>query len=476
VGVSLAIINPFDTKSNRIVVQSSGNYIKAYDWSPDDRQIVFCEFYSNVASKLWLMDVSSGKKELLCSDVGNNYYGSPRFSKDGKGIYVRTDRDSEFRRLAYLHLRTNKLNYLTTDLTWDIDEFELSPDGKNLAFISNEDGISHLYMLNIVTGHRKAISSLPIGVVSNLKWHNNSKDLAFNFKSPRAPNDVYALNTESGLLQQWTKSFKAGVDPEKLVIPELIHWKSFDGREISGFLYRPPSVFTGKRPVIIDIHGGPEEQYRPEYGYRGNFFISELGIVKIHPNVRGSSGYGRTFLNLDNGLSREDAVKDIGALLDWIRIQPTLDADRVIIQGGSYGGYLALSVATLFNNRIKGVISDCGPSNLLTMVENTTEWRRSIQRTEFGDERDSRIRRFMQKIAPINNIQRIKTPLLLIQGKNDPRVPVSESEAIIQSAKKEGKLVWYLQANNEGHGFVQRENSEFRFYVMAVFVKEYLLN
>ncbi|MCI0659693.1 MAG: alpha/beta fold hydrolase [Acidobacteria bacterium] len=474
--INLCLINPFDPKSNRLLVKSTGNYLKAYDWSPDDRYAVFCEFTSNIDSKFWLLDVEKGEKRLLSPRQGEGeYYSYPKFGKDGKGVYVITDRSSEFRRLAYVELHTGKLSYLTTDIKWDVDGFQISPDGKTLAFITNEDGVSHIYILDTQTKQKRAIASIPIGVISDLKWHNNSVDLAFNFKSTRTPNDVYSLDIKTEKLERWAQSVSGGVELEKFSAPDLIRWKSFDGRMISGFLYRPPSTFNGKRPVVIDIHGGPEKQHRPGYGNDDNFYINEFGVAKIYPNVRGSSGYGKSFLNLDNGMKREDAVKDIGALLDWIKTQPDLDAERVMVQGSSYGGYVALSAAISFSDRIRGVVSDSGISNLMTTIENTEEWRRSIQRSEFGDERDPKIRTFLEKTAPLNNIQRIKCPLLIIQGKNDPRVPVSEAEAIVQAARKTGIPVWYLLAKDEGHGFVQPKNWEFRSYTIASFIKEYLL-
>ncbi len=475
-GVSIYIINPFDPKSNRLLVQSTGSYLKAYDWSPDDRQAVYCDFHSNVASKLWLIDIASGEKQCLTPLKEEDlYYSYPKFGKDGKGIYLLTNRESEFKQLAYLDLSTRKFSNLTSQIRWDVDGYELSPDGKRLAFTVNEDGISKLYLLDTEKKQMRSITSLPFGIVSGLKWHNNSEDVAFNLSSPRTPNDVYALNIKSDELQRWAKSVSGGVDLERLPMPELIHWKSFDGRKISGYMYRPPTSFKGKRPVIIDIHGGPEEQYRPRYGYRDNYIINELGVVKIYPNIRGSSGYGKTFLNLDNGSKRVDAVKDVGFLFDWIKSKQDLDPGRIMVQGGSYGGYIALSVATLFRDRISGSISEFGPSSLLTMVESTDEWRRNIQRMEFGDERDLKIREFMKNTAPLNNIRRIKVPLLIILGKNDPRVPMSESRAIIDGAKEAGVQVWYLQANDEGHGFIRSSNLEFRSYAIILFVKEHLL-
>ena len=244
---------------------------------------------------------------------------------------------------------------------------------------------------------------------------------------------------------------------------------------IPGFLYRPPATFTGKRPVIINIHGGPEEQYRPEFGYHNNYFLNELGIVLIFPNVRGSSGYGKSFHKLDDGVLRVGASKDIVALLDWIRTQGDLDADRVMVQGASYGGYIALSVATNYSERIRAAMSDSGPSNLVTFIENTAGWRRDLQRLEFGDERDPKTREFLERTAPANGADRIKKPLFIIQGKNDPRVPATEGQQMVKAAKKNGVPVWYLLAKDEGHDWSKKPNRDFRLYAIAQFVQEYLL-
>ncbi len=379
-GVDLSVINPFDPKSNGLVAKGRGNYLKAYDWSPDDRKVVFCDFGSNTVSTLWIIDVASGEKTLLSVRGGkeDEYYDSPQFSKGGNGIYVVTDRDSEFRRLAYMDLATGQYKYLSDHIRWDVEDFRLSPDGKTLAFITNEDGVSRLHLLDTKTGKERQAPSLPMGIISDIKWHNNSVDLAFNLRSSRTPNDVYSVDTNTGKVEQWYKGVTGGVDMERLPQPERISWRSFDGKVISGFLYRPPSIFTGKRPVIINIHGGPEEQYRPEFGYYNNYFTNELGVVMIFPNVRGSSGYGKSFHRLDNGSLRLNASKDIGTLLDWVKAQPDLDADRVMVQGASYGGYLALLVATDYSERIRAVLSDSGISNLVAFNENTASWRRDL--------------------------------------------------------------------------------------------------
>lgn len=472
-GVNLNWVNPLDPTSNRVLVTSTGNYLKAYDWSPDDASVVYCEFAANTHSKLWLVEVATGKPQLLTLQKEVAYYSEPQFSADGKGIYVITDREADVRRLAYLDLATKQFRYLTEGTKWNVEEFRLSPNGKAIAVVMNEAGLSRLYVLDSESKQKQAISGVPDGMISDLHWHPNSVDLAFNFKSSNTPNDVYSVDVKDGKVTQWAHS--SGVPTEKIAVPEAVQWKSFDGKLITGFLARPPATFRGKRPVIIDLHGGPTEQYRPAYGYEENFFINELGVAKVYPNVRGSSGFGKTFQSLDDGVKREDAVKDVGALLDWIKVQPDLDADRVLVQGASYGGYLALSVAAQYSSRLRGVISDSGMTNLATFLERTEGWRRDIQRAEFGDERDAKMKAYLERIAPLHNAQQIKCPVFVIQGKNDPRVPLNESEALVQVLQQKKMPVWYLLGKNEGHGFADAANRQFQLYASLLFVQEYLL-
>jgi dipeptidyl aminopeptidase/acylaminoacyl peptidase len=421
-----------------------------------------------------LVDGTGNKMLLSPKSDEPELYDYPQFSKDSKGLYVVTDHDSDVRRLAYIDLASRKFSYIKSNPKWDVDEFQLAPNGKTVAFVTNEDGISQLHLLDLTTTKEITTPQFPPGIISDLRWNKPSTDVAFNYKSPQTPNDVYSVNIETGNAELWGKSKTNGVATEKFSTPELIHWTTFDKRTISGFLYRPPAKFNGKHPVIIDIHGGPEEQYRPTFGYEQNYFMDELGAAKIYPNVRGSTGFGKTFTRLDNGLLREDAVKDIGALLDWIKTQPDLDADRVAVQGASYGGYLALSAATKYSDRIRGVIAESAISNLASFVEHTEGWRRGLQRAEFGDERDPKVREFLERIAPLNNAQNVKKPLLIIHGQNDPRVPVAEAARLV-AATKERVPVWYILARDEGHGFVQNGNRNYRTYATILFVKEFLL-
>lgn len=470
----LYVAKPFEPNTTRLLAQDKG-YLKVFDWSPDDHQALFYNWLSANESYLYTVDITSGKKTLLTPQIGAEKvaYDYAQFSADGKGIYLTTDRDSEFLRLAYMDLDTKKVNYLSDAIKWNIELFALSPDRKTLAFVSNEDGVSRLHLLDTTTNRQRPAAWARVGVISNLHWHNNNTDLAFSFVSARSIWDIYSLNISTGKAERWVKG-TTGLDADKFAEPEVIHWRSFDDRQISGFLYRPPPKFTGKRPVIIDIHGGPDDQARPDFNGADNYFINELGVAKIYPNVRGSTGYGKTFLKLDNGLRREDAVKDIGALLDWIKSQPYLDADRVLVTGVSYGGYLALSVAASYSDRVRGVESISGPTNLVTLNEHTEEWRRDRRREEYGDERDPKMREYLNRIAPLNNVNKIKKPLMIVQGENDARVPASEANQIVAALKKTGTPTWYLLAKNEGHDFTQR-TLDLQLYETVMFVKEFLL-
>lgn len=477
IDIDLYAVSPSDPTTTRLLAEADGGgYLKVFDWSPDDRQALFYNWLSTNESYLYVVDVASGKKTLLTPKDGTEKvsYDFAQFSGDGKGIYLTTDRDSEFLRLAYMDLATKSVTYLSENIKWNIELFSMSPDRKTLAFVSNEDGVSRLHLLDTSTNKSRDLSWPVMGIISNLRWHNNSTDLAFVFSSARSVWDIYSVDVRTNKVTRWLRGSSNGIDVDKFAEPELIHWKSFDNREISGLLYRPPAKFTGKRPVIIDIHGGPDNQARPDFNGPDNYFVTELGIAKIFPNVRGSTGYGKSFLRLDDGYKREDAVRDIGALLDWIRAQPNLDADRVMITGGSYGGYVALSVAANYSDRIRAAQSLSGPSNIATFLEHTEDWLRDRWREEYGDERDPKMRAYLDRIAPLTNAQKIKKPLMIVQGENDARVRTTEADQIVKAVRKTGAPVWYLLAKNEGHDFTQ-STLDLQLFETVMFVNQFLL-
>jgi len=471
------VMDPKDAASTRLVLEVKGGGWGAADWSPDDKKLVVFEAVSVNESYLWLVDVASGETTLVTPKGGAEQvaYSGAAFSADGKGLYVTTDKESEFQRLAYLELATGKHSYLTSHLPWDVDSYDLSPDGTTIAFVTNEEGLSVLHLLDTASGKEKPAPKLPVGLVFGLEWHNNGRDLGLGLASARSPSDVYSIDVTNGKLERWTESETGGLNAATFSEPELVRWKSFDGKTISGFLYKPNPRFSGPRPVIVTIHGGPEGQSRPGFQGRSNFFYDELGVAMLYPNVRGSTGFGKSFVKLDNGVLREDSVKDIGALLDWIPTRKDLDASRVMVTGGSYGGYMTLAVATHYDAKIRCSLDVVGISNFVTFLQNTESYRRDLRRVEYGDERDPAMKEHLLKISPATNAHRITKPLFVVQGKNDPRVPFTESEQMVATVKKNSGPVWYLLANDEGHGFAKKKNQDFQFYATIAFVREYLL-
>jgi dipeptidyl aminopeptidase/acylaminoacyl peptidase len=469
-------MNPELHQTNRLMVELSGGGWRPLDWSPDDKTILLLEEVSINESYLWLVDTTKKEKTALTprKEGEKVSYRDAKFSPDGKGIYVTTDRDSEFSRLAYMELSGAQPKYLTSGIPWDVEEFDVTQDGTRIAFVTNEDGTSKLHAIQAKSGKEISLPQLPIGVLSGLRWHRNGQELGFSLNTARTPTDCYSLEVTTGKLERWTFS-ESALKTDSFSVPELVRWKSFDGKTISGFLYRPLPKFWGKRPVMVVIHGGPEGQSQPVFIGRNNYFLNQLGIALLFPNVRGSTGYGKTFSQLDNGFKREDSYKDIAALFDWIAARPDLDADRVAVTGGSYGGHMTLAVSTFYSDRIRCSIDVVGMSNLVTFLEHTEAYRRDLRRVEYGDERDPKMREFLEKIAPMNNIAKIKKPMFVIAGKNDPRVPVTESEQIVAALKENKTPVWYLMAKDEGHGFRKKSNQDFQFYSSVIFLEEHLL-
>lgn len=470
------VMDPAAPATDKLLTENAGGGWGIADWSPDDKTLLAAEYLSVNESYLWLVDVATGKKTVITPRGGEKISYSPiGFSADGKGIYVTSDRDNEFQRVAYLDLATRQPRYLTSD-PWDVEEASLSHDRKLLAYVVNENGLSTVHVLDLATGKPLALPKTPIGVIDGLRWHENNRDLAFTVNSARSTADVYSVDIKASKLDRWTFSETGGLNPSTFSEPELVKWKSFDGREISGWLYRPdPAKYPGKRPVIVNIHGGPEGQSRPTYLGRNNYYLNEMGVAILFPNVRGSVGYGKTFVALDNGLKREDSYKDLEALLGWIKQEPALDGSRIMVIGGSYGGHMTLAVATRYNDLIACSVDVVGMSNLVTFLENTEAYRRDLRRAEYGDERDPGMRAFLEKIAPMNHVKNITKPMFVIQGANDPRVPKSEADQMVAALQKQNTPVWYLVGKDEGHGFAKKKNADFQFYATILFVENYLL-
>ena len=478
VTTELALMNPAGSGSMQKVASLPGRWTD-FRFSKDDTRLLTQRFYSNARKELWEIVIATGETKRLLPVSGESKarYGDANYSHDGKAIILTTNQDGEFDQLARYDRATGAMRPLSSD-PHDVDSVAIAKTGGSIATVVNEGGkgVLHLFDANGKPLPASLLRAMPAGMVSGLRWHDNGVDLAFNIASARQVGDVYSLNVSTGAVTRWTETNVGGIDTASFREPDLVTWKSFDDLAISGFIYRPPAKHTGKRPVMINIHGGPEAQSRPGFIGRNMFFVNDLGIAMIYPNVRGSTGFGKTFMSLDDGMKREDSVKDIGALLDWIAKQPDLDASRVIVTGGSYGGYMALAVSVHYADRIAGAVDVVGISNFLSFLERTESYRRDLRRAEYGDERIPEMKAFLERVSPVTNAHKITKPLLVIQGRNDPRVPWQESEQIVNEARQNKTPVWYLIGENEGHGFAKKDNADYAFYASIRFAEETLLS
>ncbi len=479
---------PHRAGEDRILLEApDGSAWLPVDWSAGGESLLIQQFVSITDSRVHLLDVNSGKLTALAGsadDPSRNLVGfSSSFDRDGRGIFFLTDRSSDFTQLAHLDLADRSVSIISKEIPWDVEEFVLSDDRTRGAFTVNEGGLSRLYLFDPQTRKYAAVQNIPIGVIGALGFRPDNSGLAIGLSSATTPGDVFVLSLgqqplESSKLVRWTYSEVGGLDTSQLIKPRLISYPTFDKvdgqrRQIPAFIYKPHG--TGPFPVIVAIHGGPESQVRPRFSPRTQLWANKLGIAVITPNVRGSDGYGKQYVRLDNGKLRENSVKDIGALLDWIETQPDLDSGRVAVYGGSYGGYMVLASVVHYSDRLKAAVDVVGISNFVTFLQNTRDYRRDLRRVEYGDERDPDMRAFLESISPTNHVDKMKTPLLVIQGQNDPRVPVTEAEQIVKRLRAQGTEVWYMNALNEGHGFRKKENYDLYQQVIVMFFKKYLL-
>ncbi|REC46618.1 S9 family peptidase [Chryseobacterium pennipullorum] len=469
-------MNPLKPEEVKPVLELKGGGWGISDISEDNTKLLITEYVSANDSYLYIYDLETKKLEPLTDRKEKGIVQlNASFGKNKDEIYYITDRENEFSRLAVLNMKTRKINYLTPSIPWNVERYDLSKDKSKLIFITNESGINKMYILDTNTRKYVSVNSIPTGLIGSSKFSGDGKAVYFSQATANSGTDVYKMDVATQKIERWTESEQGEMQPADMIAPKLIEWKSFDGMKITGFYYPAPAKFTGKRPVLISIHGGPEGQSMASSLGSGNYFPNEMGIAMIYPNVRGSSGFGKTYIAADNGYLRMNSVKDIGALLDWIAKQPELDKDRIMITGGSYGGFMTLATAYEYADRIRCSMDVVGISDFNTFLKNTEEYRRDLRRVEYGDERIPKMAEFFTKIAPLNNIDKIKKPMFIVQGTNDPRVPVSEAVQMRDKLKAQGKTVWYLEAKNEGHGFRKKENVDFQRLAMIRFMQEYLL-
>lgn len=425
---------------------------------------------------LYLVDVKTKKEIHLTPHTDASEFGDVYFLADS--IVLTTNDKREFAGLAQMRKRNasgddwsdaNREVTFIDDAKWDVSGVAMTVYPSVMAYTINNDGFSELYLRKIETGGKPLISTfatkaekvaLPAqGIVGGMTFSKDQSKLAFNFVSPRHNSDIWLYDLKTKKLTQVTNSDRAGIPQETFVAPELIKYRTYDGREIPAWYYRSKEMRTCKQcpsiPVIVNVHGGPEGQERPGFNPLTQYYLSR-GYAVFAPNVRGSTGYGKTFTHLDDVKNREDSVKDLAYAVEWLKEKGLADEKRIAVTGGSYGGYMTMAAITLYPDLWAAAVNTVGIVNWETFLKNTSGYRRRQREVEYGMlDRDID---FLRSISPIAKIDRIKTPLFVIHGKNDPRVPYTEAEQVVEALKKRGAVVEYKLYDDEGHGISKLKN------------------
>ena len=481
------LMDPTDPAGSELVLESpDGTWWAPTEFSESGSKMLIENYVSIADSRVHLLDLDSQQHELIAGGAEDLSANDPLgFDKDEGGFWFVTDQGGEFQQLAWQPLDGGATpEIITADIPWDVDNGEISHDRRRIAFVVNENGMSKLYLLDTETKQYRSVDNIPTGLVFGFDFSPDDRYLGMTLNTARTPSDAFVLELgngplEHGRLVRWTSSEVGGLDTSTFQTPELIEYPTFDSdgnaqRQIPAWVYKPRG--KGPFPVVVSIHGGPEGQSRPRFSSTYQMWVEKLGVAVVIPNVRGSSGYGKSYLSLDNGFKREDSVRDIGALLDWIATQADLDAQRVAVFGGSYGGYMVLASAFHYSDKLKAAVDIVGISNFVTFLENTQDYRRDLRRVEYGDERDAAMRAHLEKISPLNNVEKIAIPMLIVQGENDPRVPVTESQQVVEALRSRGQTVWYMNALNEGHGYRKKENRDIYQQATVLFLREHLID
>lgn len=471
----LYVMDPRNPASARMVAQVQGGGWAISTFAPDSKTAIVGNYRSITDVDLYRLDLATGAMTPIGNPAREIAYNQVDYAPDGT-LWVLSDEGSDVQRLGTLDPSTGRFTARAPAEPWDVEAFKMSSDGRFIAYVVNEAGVSRVRLLDPATGKARTVSALPAGVVGSIEVAEGG-EIGLGLSSARSPSDAYSINPDTLAVTRWTASETGGLDAAKNAEPSLVEIRSFDKLKMSGFLYRPDATkFPGKRPMLMWVHGGPESQSRPAFLGAYNYLVNELGIALIYPNVRGSSGYGKTFVSLDNGpFKREDSVKDMGAFLDVLAKDPGLDAKRFALTGRSYGGYMCYAAAVWFADKLKSTHCVVAISNFVTFLETTQSYRRDLRRVEYGDERDPKQRAKLLAISPLERVKEMKKPMFTVTGGNDPRVPASEAEQVVKAIRSQGGTVWHLLATNEGHIWGKKENNDYAFWSALQFYRKTLL-
>ncbi len=471
----LYVMNPRDPATARMVHQSQGGGWALIAFAPGNTSAYVADYNSVQDVDLYQLDLASGAMVPIGNPAAEIAYRGMEIAPDGT-LWVTSDLGSDFQRLGRLDLLSGAFDPVSRE-TWDVDSFDISDDGKTIAYVVNEAGSDRLRIMDVASGKVTRVDALPAGLIGGLEFAPWG-EIGFSFSSAKSAADVWSLDPGTMQLTRWTQSETGGLDAGMNVEPRILTTTSFDGLEVSGLLYLPdPAKFAGPRPLIVSVHGGPEGQSTAGFQGRNNYYLNELGIGIFYPNVRGSTGYGKTFVSLDNGpFRREDSVRDMAALIDKVAADPAVDTARVGLTGGSYGGYMCYAAAVQMKDKLTATQCTVAISNFVSFLENTNPYRQDLRRVEYGDERDPVQRARLTEISPLTRVSEIEKPMFVITGANDPRVPKSEADQMVAAIRANGGEAWHLVAGDEGHGFRKKANSDYAFLAQLAFWEKHLLD
>ncbi|HEY7347773.1 MAG TPA: S9 family peptidase [Ktedonobacterales bacterium] len=464
--------------SPRLILRHDGtNHPVRY--APDGRSLLISRVESNIRNQLLLLDIESGEARPLTPEIGDGpaSHVEAAWSADGRGLYLLSDRNRSYLSLAWLDLVTTEMTFLR-DISWDTEELAVSDDGTRLALVTNEEGYSRLEIVDAAAGwaERRSLPTptLPACTIHDLKWSPDGARLAFTLDTADDAPDVWVWDVAETRLWRATRSARGGIAREHLVAPALVHYPTFDGRQIPAFLYLPQDMEARRLPAIVYVHGGPEGQFRPNSSNYNSViqYLVGSGFVVLAPNVRGSTGYGYEYQSLDDVRLRMDSVADLPPAARWLAEQGIADPQRIAVMGRSYGGFMVLSLLTTSPEVWAAGVELVGIANFVTFLENTGPWRRKLREAEYGSlERD---RDFLEHISPIHAVDRITAPLFVAHGANDPRVPVSEAEQMVEALRRRNVPVEYLRFDDEGHQFTKRSTHLIVYPAIARFLDTHL--
>jgi dipeptidyl aminopeptidase/acylaminoacyl peptidase len=453
---------PVATRPQLVVAGATGSWLPL-DWSQDDSKLLLLNAVSPQKSALYVANVATGA--LTPVAIPDSHIIAASFAPDGVGFYLISDAQSDFEQVLYTNPITKVTRRVSADEPWDVEEFAVSAGGHYVAYVMNEDGQSRLTVLDTLRNLEFKLPGLQDGRIDGIRFDDTGQKLAFSYESARSPRDVYVYDVAQGTLQRWTQSEIGPIDPANLATAQLIHYPTWDRfglsrRTLSAYVYLPRG--PSPCPVLIALPGGDglHSQSRPGWKPFIQFVVNDLGYAVIAPNVRGSSGYGKAFRALDGGKLRDDAVRDVGALLVWMGLQPGLDSHRVAVMGRGYGGFLALASLATYGDHLQGAIDVAGIANLVDFVGHSPASERAQRVAEFGDIQDTDMRAFLDRISPLDNVALIRHPVLIVQGLDAPGSRAADSQQLVWRLRSEGDQAWYLSASDAGNAFTTPADQE----------------